>query len=129
MRPARSSATGTIDITRFHQRPDEIQLRSDLLDKQIVDIDGRKVVRVNDLSLDEIDGDLRLVAVDVGAAGLLRRLGLERGYRVLARNLRLPTPERYIDWEDVDPVETSIASIRLRVLHGGLTELHPADLA
>jgi len=122
-------ATGTIDITRFHQRPDEIQLRSDLLDKQIVDIDGRKVVRVNDLSLDEIDGDLRLVAVDVGAAGLLRRLGLERGYRVLARNLRLPTPERYIDWEDVDPVETSIASIRLRVPHGGLTELHPADLA
>ena len=114
---------------RFHQRPDEIQLRSDLLDKQIVDIDGRKVVRVNDLSLDEIDGDLRLVAVDVGAAGLLRRLGLERGYRVLARNLRLPTPERYIDWEDVDPVETSIASIRLRVPHGGLTELHPADLA
>jgi magnesium transporter len=122
-------ATGTIDITRFQQRPDEIQLRSDLLDKQIVDIDGRKVVRVNDLRLDEIEGDLRLVAVDVGAAGLLRRLGLERGYRVLARNLRLPTPERYIDWEDVDPVETSIASIRLRVPHGGLTELHPADLA
>src|SRR5262245_31642156 len=122
-------ATGTIDITRFQQRPDEIQLRSDLLDKQIVDIDGRKVVRVNDLRLDEIDGQLRLVAVDVGAAGLLRRLGLERGYRVVARNLRLPTPERYIDWEDVDPVESTIASIRLRVPHAGLTELHPADLA
>jgi magnesium transporter len=122
-------STGTIDITRFQQRPNEIQLRQDLLDKQIVDIDGRKVVRVNDLSLDDVDGKLHLVAVDVGAAGLLRRLGLERGYRVLARNLRLPTPERYIDWEDVDPVETSIASIRLRVPHGGLTELHPADLA
>jgi len=122
-------ATGLIDITPFQQRPDEIPLRSDLLDKQIVDIDGRKVVRVNDLRLDELDGQLRLVAVDVGAAGLLRRLGLERGYRVLARNLGLPTPERYIDWEDVDPVETSIASIRLRVPHAGLTELHPADLA
>jgi magnesium transporter len=122
-------STGTIDITRFQQRPNEIQLRQDLLDKQIVDIDGRKVVRVNDLSLDDVEGKLHLVAVDVGAAGLLRRLGLEGGYRVLARNLRLPTPERYIDWEDVDPVETSIASIRLRVPHGGLTELHPADLA
>jgi CBS domain-containing protein len=122
-------ATGMIDITPFQQRPDEIPLRSDLLDKQIVDIDGRKVVRVNDLRLDELDGQLRLVAVDVGAAGLLRRLGLERGYRVLARNLGLPTPERFIDWEDVDPVETSIASIRLRVPHAGLTELHPADLA
>src|SRR3970282_2730947 len=42
---------------------------------------------------------------------------------------RVPRPERYIDWEDVDPVETSIASIKLRVPHAGLAELHPADLA
>jgi magnesium transporter len=122
-------AGGTIDIPRVQQRPDEIGLRTDLLDKQIVDIDGRKVVRVNDLRLDDVEGMLRLVAVDVGAAGLLRRLGIEGPFGVLARNLRLSTPERYIDWEDVDPVETSIASIRLRVPHGGLTELHPADLA
>ena len=122
-------AGATIDITPFQQRPDEIGLRADLLDKQIVDIDGRKVVRVNDLRLDDVDGKLHLVAVDVGAAGLLRRLGIERAYRILARALHLPIYERYIDWEDVDPVETSIASIRLRVPHGGLTELHPADLA
>src|SRR5205809_1698476 len=121
--------TTTIDIGEFRQRPNEIGLRADLLDKQIVDIDGRKVVRVNDLGLDYVDGRLHLVVVDVGAAGLLRRLGIEGAYRILARNLRLPTPERYIDWEDVDPVETSIASIRLRVPHAGLTELHPADLA
>ncbi len=119
----------TIDITRFQQRSDEILLRADLLDKQIVDIDGRRVVRVNDLRLDDVDGKLHLVAVDVGTAGLLRRLGVEGPYRTIARNLHLPTPERYIDWEDVDPVETSIASIRLRVPHAGLTELHPADLA
>jgi magnesium transporter len=118
-----------LDITKFHQRPDEITLKQDLLDKQIVDIDGRKVVRVNDLRLDEIEGKLHLVAVDVGAAGLLRRLGLEGTFRTLARNSRLPLPERYIDWEDVDPVETSIASIKLRVPHAGLAELHPSDLA
>ena len=121
--------TTTIDMGRFSQRPDEILLHADLMDKQIVDIDGRKVVRVNDLRLDEIEGVLHLVAVDVGAAGLLRRLGIERGYRTLARNLHLSVPERYIDWEDVDPVETSIASIKLRVPHAGLAELHPADLA
>ncbi len=121
--------TQTIDIGRFQQRPNEILLRQDLMDKQIVDIDGRKVVRVNDLRLDEIDGRLRVVAVDVGAAGLLRRLGFEGAWRIIARNLGLPTPERYIDWEDVDPVETSIASIKLRVPHAGLAELHPADLA
>ncbi len=122
-------STDKIDITKFQQRPNEIQLRADLLDKQIVDIDGRKVVRVNDLRLDDVDGMLHLVAVDVGAAGILRRLGIEGAFRILARNLRLPTPERYIDWEDVDPVESSIASIKLRVPHGGLTELHPSDLA
>src|SRR5437773_7547572 len=122
-------STPTIDITKFHQRHDEFLLREDLLDKQIVDIDGRKVVRVNDLRLDDVDGKLHLVAVDVGASGLLRRLGIEGAYRVLARNLNLPTPERYIDWEDVDPVETSVASIKLRVPHAGLSELHPADLA
>ena len=121
--------TATVDIEGFRQRPDEILLRADLMDKQIVDIDGRKVVRVNDLRLDEVEGSLRLVAVDVGAAGLLRRLGVEGGFRTLARGLHRPVSERYIDWEDVDPVETSIASIKLRVPHGGLAELHPADLA
>jgi magnesium transporter len=122
-------ATSNIDIAKFQQRPNEIRLKDDLMDKQIVDIDGRKVVRVNDLRLDEIEGKLHLVAVDVGASGLLRRLGIEGPYRTMARNLRLPVPERYIDWEDVDPVETSIASIKLRVPHQGLAELHPADLA
>jgi CBS domain-containing protein len=119
----------TIDIGKFHQRPNEILLRADLLDKQIVDIDDRKVVRVNDLRLDDVGGALHLVAVDVGGAGLLRRLGMEGPFRTLARNIRLGVPERYIDWEDVDPVETSIASVKLRVPHQGLAELHPADLA
>jgi magnesium transporter len=121
--------TRTIDISKFRQRKNEILLRADLMDKQIVDIDGRKVVRVNDLSLDEIEGNLHLVAVDVGASGLLRRLGVEGPFRTIARRVGLPVPERYIDWEDVDPVETSIASIKLRVPHQGLAELHPADLA
>jgi Mg2+ transporter MgtE len=49
--------------------------------------------------------------------------------RTIARNLHAQVPEKYIDWEDVDPVETSIASIKLRVPHAGLAELHPADLA
>jgi CBS domain-containing protein len=119
----------TIDIGKFRQRSDEILLRADLMDKQIVDIDGRKVVRVNDLRLDEIEGVLHLVAVDVGASGLLRRLGIESAYRALAGGLGLSTPERYIDWQDVDPVESSVSSLKLRVPHGGLAELHPADLA
>nr|MDQ3554261.1 PRC-barrel domain-containing protein [Chloroflexota bacterium] len=69
--------TRRLDIDRFQQRPNELLLFLDLQDKQIVDIDGRKVVRVNDLRLDHIEGRLHLVAVDVGAAGILRRLGIE----------------------------------------------------
>jgi len=121
--------TLTIDIGKFRQRPNEILLRGDLLDKQIVDIEGRKVIRVNDVRLDEVEGALHVVAVDVGTAGLLRRLGIEGPYRTIARNLRLPVAERYIDWEDVDPLESTIASVRLRVPHAKLGELHPADLA
>jgi CBS domain-containing protein len=122
-------STSAIDISKFRQRPNEIRLKQDLMDRQIVDIDGRKVVRVNDLRLDEVDGALHLVAVDVGASGLLRRIGLESSWRTIARGLHREIPERYIDWEDVDPVERSIASVKLRVPHKGLAELHPADLA
>lgn len=121
--------TMQLDLAKFRQRPNEILLGDDVMDRQIVDIDGRKVVRVNDLRLDEVEGRLRLVAVDVGAAGLVRRLGIEGPLRTIARNLSLPLPERYIDWEDVDPVESSISSVKLRVPHAGLAELHPADLA
>lgn len=121
--------TSAIDISKFHQRPNEIRLKQDLMDRQIVDIDGRKVVRVNDLRLDEVEGSLHLVAVDVGTSGLLRRLGIEGPWRTIARGLHRDVPERYIDWEDVDPVERTIASVKLRVPHKGLAELHPADLA
>jgi magnesium transporter len=121
--------TTAIDISKFHQRPNEIRLKRDLMDRQIVDIDGRKVVRVNDLRLDEVDGALHLVAVDVGASGLLRRLGIEGPWRTLAHGFHRDVPERYIDWEDVDPLERTIASVKLRVPHKGLAELHPADLA
>ncbi len=121
--------TSAIDISKFQQRPNEIRLKLDLMDRQIVDIDGRKVVRVNDLRLDEVEGALHLVAVDVGPSGLLRRLGIEGPWRTIARGLHRDVPERYIDWEDVDPVERTIASVKLRVPHKGLAELHPADLA
>ena len=84
--------TTAIDISKFRQRPNEIRLGQDLLDRQIVDIDGRKVVRVNDLRLDEVEGALHLVAVDVGPSGLLRRLGLEGTWRTIARGLRRAPP-------------------------------------
>jgi CBS domain-containing protein len=120
--------TSSIDITTFRQRPDEIRLWLDLQDKQIVDVEGRKIVRVNDIQLAPVEGRLRLVAVDVGLAGILRRLGLSGPGERLARALRLEA-ENYIEWEDVDPVESSVSSLKLRVPHQALGTLHPADVA
>ena len=120
--------TSSIDITTFRQRPDEIRLWLDLQDKQIVDVEGRKIVRVNDIQLAPVEGRLRLVAVDVGLAGILRRLGLSGPGERLARAVRLEA-ENYIEWEDVDPVESSVSSLKLKVPHQALGTLHPADVA
>lgn len=120
--------TTRIDIATFQQRPHEIRLRIDLLDKQIVDVEGRKIVRVNDIQVAPVEEQLRLVAVDVGLAGILRRLGLSGPGQRLARALHLE-PEKYIEWEDVDPVESSVSSLKLRVPHEALGTLHPADVA
>lgn len=120
--------TTRIDMATFRQRPNEIRLWLDLLDKQIVDVEDRKIVRVNDIQLAPVEGRLRLVAVDVGLAGILRRLGLTGPGERLARALHLE-PENYIEWEDVDPVESSVSSLKLRVPHEALGTLHPADVA
>jgi magnesium transporter len=120
--------TSSIDITNFQQRPNEIRLWLDLQDKQIVDVEGRKIVRVNDIQLAPVRGRLRLIAVDVGLAGILRRLGLSGPGERLARALGLPI-ENYIEWKDVDPVESSVSSLKLRVPHQALSTLHPADVA
>jgi flagellar motility protein MotE (MotC chaperone) len=120
--------TSSINITSFRQRPNEIRVWLDLQDKQIVDVEGRKIVRVNDIQLAPVRGRLRLVAVDVGLAGILRRLGLSGPGERLARALGMEV-ENYIEWEDVDPVESSVSSLKLRVPHQALSTLHPADVA
>jgi CBS domain-containing protein len=120
--------TTLIDMASFRQRPNEIRLWLDLLDKQIVDVEDRKIVRVNDIQLAPVEGRLRLVAVDVGLGGILRRLGLSGPGERLARALGLEA-ENYIEWEDVDPVESSVSSLKLRVPHEALGTLHPADVA
>ena len=104
--------TTRIDIATFKQRPDEIRVSLDLLDKQIVDVEGRKIVRVNDIQLAPVDGQLRLVAVDVGLAGILRRLGLSGPGERLARALDLVV--------DREPVHLDLWHGRSLSLSGGL---------
>ena len=113
-----------------HSRADsELWLSRQILDKQIVDMDGRRVVRVNDLQLSQVDGSMLLVGVDIGGRGLARRIGLEGIGRRLASTFGIDWPQKLISWEAVDPVKSDVSSVKLRIAHTKLAKLHPADIA
>lgn len=109
-------------------QPEEILLAG-LLDSQVVDTDGLKVVRVNDLQLIPANGGLRLVAADVGMLGLLRRLNLDHVVQRLARMAGRRLPDRVIPWKMVATFGGPLTPVRLSISRQRLREIHPADLA
>ncbi|HET9393183.1 MAG TPA: CBS domain-containing protein [Candidatus Rubrimentiphilum sp.] len=112
--------------------PDEesLYLVLDLLDKQIVDVDGRKVVRINDIELANTGGKLRVVAADVGLSGLLRRLGLKSFGKRFAPWVYRSIPRTMIAWDSVAPIrEKNPTQIHLAVKESKLARLHPSELA
>ena len=108
-------------------------LARDLLDQQIIDVHGRKVVRVNDVELYHDLGNrpvLRVGSVDVGARGAVRRLLKGVVPMSALRALLRQIPERPIPWEFVDLIETDPARrVKLKISHERLARLHPADIA
>jgi len=109
-------------------------LKRDLLDQQIIDVQGRKVVRVNDVELDARPEGQRVVltvlGVDVGARGAIRRLAKGLVPRHTLRRLLARTPHRVIPWHFVDLVESDPARrVKLKIAYEGLSRLHPADIA
>ncbi len=106
---------------------DELWLVDRILDRQIVDTDGRRVVRVNDLQLARVGTRYCLTGVDVGTLGLLRRLGIERLGRGIGKLLGKPVKARVIPWEDVAPLQEE--PLRLKVSRDRIVQLPPADIA
>src|ERR1700682_316678 len=111
-----------------------LAVRKDLLDQQIIDTQGRKVVRVNDVDLAEqkTNGnvELRLTQVDVGLPGAVRRLLQGVVTPSFIRKLQNPLPQRTIRWEFVNLIEPDpLRRVKLRITHEKLEDLHPADLA
>jgi magnesium transporter len=109
-------------------------LERDLLDQQIIDVHGRKVVRVNDVNLEREPVNqylvLRISGVDVGARGAVRRLLKGVVPWIALRTLVEQIPPRIIPWEFVDLIETDPARrVKLRIEHRRLSRLHPADIA
>jgi magnesium transporter len=119
-----------------HYQPNEgwLAMRKDLLDQQIIDTSGRKVVRVNDIDIAEqrINGtvELRVTQVDVGLTGAARRLLHGVASPGVVRGLTTKLPTRVIPWEFVNLIEPDpLRRIKLRITHQKLERMHPADLA
>jgi CBS domain-containing protein/sporulation protein YlmC with PRC-barrel domain len=115
-------ATFKVDLRPFARRDGEVLLRRDILDKQLIDVDGRRVVRANDLQLAQVDGQYRLAGVDVSLQALWRRLGPER----LTANV---VGRQVIDWADIESFATDVPMVRLRASHAGVSRLHPVEIA
>lgn len=117
-------ASTQVNLERFVRRDGEIILGQDVLDKQLVDLEGRRVVRVNDLALGQVPGELqvRLLAVDISLRALSRRILALGGEQPQRR-------ERLLDWADVQYFASNAPAVRLNVSHERLAQLHPADLA
>jgi CBS domain-containing protein len=105
---------------------DELHLSATFLDKQLVDTEGRKVIRVNDIQLLRNGPFVHVAAVDVSSNAILRRVGLAKVGDRIAKNRQKP---HLIDWKDVDIEQTDDAAVRLAVPQTKLELLHPADIA
>jgi len=107
----------------------ELLLKDSLLDKQIVDTHGAKILRVNDLHLLKVNRHLRLVHVDVGLRGLMRRVGLEKAMdKFFQWFLDYHLSDNLIPWRFVQPL-SSPDLLKLKISQNRLSRLHPADLA
>ena len=97
----------------------DFYLNEDLLDKQVIDIDGKRLVRVNDILL-ENTGETKVIGIDIGFAGLARRLGA--GFLTKGKAKILP-------WQMIEAFDYQTGNVRLKLTEGNLTSLHPSELA
>jgi hypothetical protein len=111
-----------LDLRRFERRSEEVLLKQDLLDRQLINVEGARLVRANEIELALVGGSWRVVGVDTGPRGGLRRL--------LPKPLgaRIATGE-FLDWAGVEPFVGHVPTVRLRVPHPKLAKLHPAQIA
>jgi hypothetical protein len=111
-----------LDLRRFERRPEEVLLKGDLLDRQLINVEGARLVRANEIELALVAGSWRVVGVDTGPRGGLRRL-LPK-----ALGSHIATGE-FLDWARVEPFVGHVPTVRLRVPHPKLAKLHPAQIA
>lgn len=115
-------------VLKFPNQKDIFLVR-DFLDKQIVDINGKKVERVNDVRLGNINSKWQLVAVDIGTRGLLRRLGVEYPFIRITEAFKYQLRNKLIIWNDVQTLSTDVNNLQLHMPANKIETLHAADIA
>ena len=111
-----------LDLRHFERRPDEVLLRGDILDRQLINVEGARLVRANEIELALVAGAWRVVGVDTGPRGGVRRLLPKRLGAHIATG-------QFLDWKCVEPFVGHVPTVRLRVPHPQLAKLHPAQIA
>jgi CBS domain-containing protein len=111
-----------LDLRPFSRRPEEVLLKHDVLDHQLINVDGARLVRANEVELARVEGWWRVVGVDTGPRGGVRRL-LPK-----ALSGRIAAGD-FLDWASVEPFAGETPAVRLRILHPRLAKLHPAQIA
>jgi CBS domain-containing protein/sporulation protein YlmC with PRC-barrel domain len=114
-------------LPHYVVKGDEIQLIQDVLDKQIIDTNGIRVVRVNDLELARVNNEYFIANVDISALGIIRRMGLGKIADKLALRFERDPRKNFISWDSVEVLHDEF--MRLKVPADKLSELHPADIA
>ncbi len=104
-------------------------LVENIQDKQIVDMNGRKLVRVNDVRLVTLPTGTYAIAVDIGIEGLLRRIGISSPIKRFLSLFKINMPAKFILWDDVQAIDHSNLNIRLSKSYAKLHTLHPSDIA
>jgi CBS domain-containing protein len=112
----------TLSVTPFARRPEEVLLRRDVLDRQLINVEGARLVRTNEIELARLEGWYRVVGVDTGPRGFVRRLLPRRAAARIGAGA-------FLDWASVEPFTGHVPTVRLRVPHPKLARLHPAELA
>lgn len=115
---------GVVDFTPFTRREGEVLLAKDVLDNQLIDVDGKRVVRVNDVQIIDVGGDWRVTGADVSFKGFLRRL-MPKGFYGSSKTVEV------IDWADVGYLATdsTAATVTLKSSRDKLSRLHPVEIA
>lgn len=116
------------DIQPYEPVAHDLFLSRDVLDKQIIDINGSRVVRVNDLDLARVNGHVYVANVDIGGLGLLRRLGLGKVAAEISHHSPREASLGIVSWDSVDLLPGD-QLVRLKVPSDRMKDLHPADLA